>query len=156
MAESLEQGRFDAFVKFYRENRNNFELAARKRWDEFTSKLEAPQNFFWTRERMGGWVQMDVGWETRTGRHRWQFPLYEVMYHKWTGTEALAHLSELSEKLDELNPELGNAVAVLIDYEVDVSDLVVWYDLDENTGKFIRFKAIRKGGLLQVKAHVEE
>jgi hypothetical protein len=156
MAESLEQGRFDAFVKFYREHRDNVQLSERKRWDEMTSKLEAPRDFYWTRERMGGYIQMDVGWACNNGRYRMQFPLYEVMYHKWTGTEALGHLAELGDKLEELNPELGNAMVLLVDYEADVSDLVLWYDLDQISGKLIRFKAIRKGGLLQVKAHVEE
>lgn len=156
MTDSLEQARFDAFVKFYRENRNNFALAERKRWDEMTAKLEAPKSFFWTRERMGSYIQMDVGWEFKTGRYRVQFPLYEILYHKWTGMDALGHLAELGDKLEELNPELGNAMVLLVDYEPDVSDLVLWYDLDQISGKLLRFKAIRKGGLLQVKAHVEE
>lgn len=156
MAESLVQARFDAFVQFYRENRDNFQLSERKRWDEMTAKLTAPKDFAWSREDKDGYVAMTIAWSTGTGRYQSQFPLYEVHYHKWTGKAALGHMAELGDKLEELNPGLGDAMVLLIEYNQDVEDLVVWYNVDINTDKLLMFKAIRAKGLLQVKAEIEE
>ncbi|MNV98532.1 hypothetical protein D3C71_1937950 [compost metagenome] len=65
-------------------------------------------------------------------------------------------MADLGDKLEELNPTLGDAMALLIEFNDDVEDLAVWYNVDINTGKLLLFKAIRAKGLLQVKAEIEE
>lgn len=156
MAESLDQVRFDAFVKFYNEERDRFQLSERKRWGEMAERRASPKDFFWTREHMDGYIAMTINWSAGNGRYQAQFPLYEIHYHKWTAKEALNHLADLGDKLEELNPELGDALVLLIEYNQVVEDLVVWYNQDLNTGKLLMFKAIRANGLLQVKAELDE
>jgi hypothetical protein len=154
--ESVTTLAFENFVGFYHENRDRFELSSRKKWDEVTASLTVPNNFYWASERKDGYDAMIIGWSTRGGRYQYEFPLYEIHYHKWTGKAALGHMADLGDKLEELNPTLGDAMALLIEFNDDVEDLAVWYNVDINTGKLLLFKAIRAKGLLQVKAEIEE
>jgi hypothetical protein len=149
------QEKFDKFVEFYRANRDRFKLCDRKRWDELTSRLDTPKDFWWTSEREFDHDYINLGYKERNGEWRYAFPLYQVMYHKWTGRLVLKALADLGTSIDGLNPELADAISVLIEFKEDLEDLVLWYDIDVD-GKLIRLKLIRCKGLMQVLASNEE
>jgi hypothetical protein len=147
---------FENFVKFYRENRDRFELASRKKWDEVTSSLTPPHDFYWMSDRQDGYDVTTIGWTTRGGHYQYQFPLYELHYHKWTGKNIFTAMAELGDKLDELDESLGDALLVLTEFKEDLEDMTLWYNVDINTGKLVYLKAVRLNGLLQVKASLKE
>lgn len=153
--ESVTQTNFEAFVAFYHENRDRFELSQRKKWDEMIANLDTPDKFWWMKERQDGYDAMTVGWSTRGGRYKCEFPLYEIHYHTFTGKNCMQAMADLGEKLDELDECLPDALVVLTEFKEDLEDMTLWYNVDIHTGKLIFLKAVRLKGLLQVRIKLE-
>jgi hypothetical protein len=145
--------KFDLFAAFYKLNRDRFEFHERKRYDELVSRVGGPTNFDWTAEDRGDYQHITVSY-TKRGKHIHEFPLFNVDRFFYQGKDVIVKMAEISERLEELDKDLPDAMFSLLQMREDPQGLRLTIHVTP-TGALTFLKATEFGGLVTIKAELK-
>jgi hypothetical protein len=152
--ETSNETKFDHFCAWYALNRDRFEFANRRRYDEMTSRLNGPKEFDYKIEPEDEYELLIVKYQDK-GSHMHQFPVYFRNRFKAEGADVVRALANLGEAIDHLDKTLADALIMLVEFGEKPDDLrMTWHT--SNTGRLLYIRAYRLDGLITVKAQVGE
>lgn len=152
--ETANQTKFDQFCAWYVLNRDRFEFANRRRYDEMTSRLDGPKEFNFQILPDEEYELLIVKYQDR-GSHMHQFPVYFRNRYKAAGPDVIRALADLGPAIDHLDKTLADALIMLVEFGDKPDDLrMTWHT--SNYGRLLYLNASRLDGLITVKAQVGE